>query len=91
MLEEIVVDEAVRALRPDFAVLLLTAEGLVNGASDGGFGNEPRAVETRHVEAWREAYRGFGVNPGGPARPWTPCCAAPNCQRSTGSWTPTTR
>jgi DNA/RNA-binding domain of Phe-tRNA-synthetase-like protein len=35
MLEQITVDDAVYALRPDFAVLLMTAEGLVNGPSDG--------------------------------------------------------
>ncbi|WP_433178692.1 B3/B4 domain-containing protein [Actinoallomurus sp. CA-150999] len=65
MLEQIVIDDAIRTLRPDFAVLLMTAEGLANGPSDG------RAVDTAgaegadggHVEAWREAYRGFGVNP----------------------------
>src|SRR3954469_81745 len=64
MLERILVDDTVRALRPDFAVLLMTAEGLVNGPSSGeveitGEGHD--AVP--HVEAWREAYRGFGVNP----------------------------
>jgi DNA/RNA-binding domain of Phe-tRNA-synthetase-like protein len=65
MLERIIVDDAVRALRPDFAVLLITAEGLVNAPSTGdvvrtGGLAEPAA---HHVEAWREAYRGFGVNP----------------------------
>lgn len=65
MLERIIVDGAVRALRPDFAVLLITAEGLVNAASgDDVVGTsglaEPAAP---HVEAWHEAYRGFGVNP----------------------------
>lgn len=63
MLESIVVDAAVRTLRPDFAVLLMTAEGLVNGPSAG----VPEVGETHdaepHVEAWREAYRGLGVNP----------------------------
>ncbi len=63
MLEEIVIDGEVRALRPDFAVLLMTAEGLVNGASDGRFNDERRTTGTAHVEAWREAYRAFGVNP----------------------------
>jgi DNA/RNA-binding domain of Phe-tRNA-synthetase-like protein len=62
MLDRIVVDDAVRDLRPDFAVLLMTAEGLVNGPSAGDL---PDRAETdhAHVEAWREAYRGFGVNP----------------------------
>lgn len=73
MLEEIAVDDAVRALRPDFAVLLMTAEGLTNGPSTGsangpstwpadrGLGDE--AGDDSHIEAWRAAYRGFGVNP----------------------------
>jgi DNA/RNA-binding domain of Phe-tRNA-synthetase-like protein len=64
MLERILVDDTVRALRPDFAVLLITAEGLVNGPSAGDVtisGEVHDAVP--HVEAWREAYRGFGVNP----------------------------
>ena len=64
MLERILVDDTVRALRPDFAVLLMTAEGLVNGPSAGDVtisGEMHDAVP--HVEAWREAYRGFGVNP----------------------------
>src|SRR3954469_12763838 len=65
MLEQIVIDEAIRALRPDFAVLLMTAEGLANGPSNGRVGDSAVAdgVDGGHVEAWREAYRGFGVNP----------------------------
>ncbi|GAA4632550.1 B3/4 domain-containing protein [Actinoallomurus vinaceus] len=65
MLEQIVIDEAIRALRPDFAVLLMTAEGLANGPSNGRAGDTAAAdgVDGGHVEAWREAYRGFGVNP----------------------------
>ncbi|MEV5751024.1 phenylalanine--tRNA ligase beta subunit-related protein [Actinoallomurus sp. NPDC052308] len=65
MLDQIVIDEAVQALRPDFAVLLMTAEGLANGPSDGPTGDVTPAdgVAGGHVEAWREAYRGFGVNP----------------------------
>lgn len=67
MLEQIVVDDAVHALRPDLAVLLMTAEGLANGPSTG----RPRAGDAapvpagggEHVEAWRTAYRAFGVNP----------------------------
>jgi len=62
MLERIIVDDTVRTLRPDFAVLLMTAEGLVNGPSAGDVvitGDDAAS----HVEAWREAYRGFGVNP----------------------------
>lgn len=65
MLDQIAIDEAVQALRPDFAVLLMTAEGLANGPSDGGTGDvtPSEGVDGGHVEAWREAYRGFGVNP----------------------------
>ncbi|MCO5970126.1 B3/B4 domain-containing protein [Actinoallomurus soli] len=65
MLDQIVIDEAVQALRPDFAVLLMTAEGLANGSSDGRTGDvtPSEGVDGGHVEAWREAYRGFGVNP----------------------------
>lgn len=85
MLEQIAVDDAVYALRPDFAVLLMTAEGLTNGpsapvaagaaagdapgapsaAQDGGAGSVPEIAPDggEHVEAWRAAYRSFGVNP----------------------------
>jgi DNA/RNA-binding domain of Phe-tRNA-synthetase-like protein len=65
MLDRIIVDDGVRALRPDFAVLLMSAEGMVNAPSvdevirTGGLAGPAAA----HVEAWREAYRGFGVNP----------------------------
>jgi DNA/RNA-binding domain of Phe-tRNA-synthetase-like protein len=70
-LHAIVVDDAVRALRPDFAVLLMIAEGLANGPSDDASAAwlataarqavAPDADE--HVLAWREAYRGFGAKP----------------------------
>lgn len=65
MLDRILVDDTVRALRPDFAVLLMTAEGLVNGPSSGETVTTGDLAESAasHVEAWREAYRGFGVNP----------------------------
>jgi DNA/RNA-binding domain of Phe-tRNA-synthetase-like protein len=64
MLEQIVIHDAIRALRPDFAVLLMTAEGLTNGPSDGHAADAVADVAAGdHVEAWREAYRGFGVNP----------------------------
>jgi DNA/RNA-binding domain of Phe-tRNA-synthetase-like protein len=64
MLERITVDDTVRALRPDFAVLLMTAEGLLNGPSQGAGTTDGLAgPATEHVEAWCEAYRGFGVNP----------------------------
>ncbi|MES9536777.1 MULTISPECIES: phenylalanine--tRNA ligase beta subunit-related protein [unclassified Actinomadura] len=69
MLERIVVDEAVRELRPDFAVLVMTAEGLGNGPSDevgeGWLAEAAQAADAGdpHVEAWREAYRAFGAKP----------------------------
>jgi DNA/RNA-binding domain of Phe-tRNA-synthetase-like protein len=62
MLDRIIVDDTVRELRPDFTVLLMTAEGLVNGPSAGDLDTHAE-TDLAHVEAWREAYRGFGVNP----------------------------
>lgn len=71
MLDSIVVDDTVRALRPDFAVLLMTAEGLINGPSDDD-STTWLAVAARqavapdaddHVLAWRDAFRGFGAKP----------------------------
>ncbi|NEA27596.1 B3/4 domain-containing protein [Actinomadura bangladeshensis] len=69
MLERVGVDEAVLELRPDFAVLVMTAEGLANGLSDRV--SEEWLAEAAgkadagdpHVEAWREAYRAFGAKP----------------------------
>ncbi|MDL4816658.1 B3/B4 domain-containing protein [Actinomadura opuntiae] len=69
MLEQITVDEAVRELRPDFAVLVLTAEGLLNGPSDAASEGWLREAAGSadpghpHVEAWHEAYRAFGAKP----------------------------
>jgi DNA/RNA-binding domain of Phe-tRNA-synthetase-like protein len=65
MLDRIFVDDTVRGLRPDFAVLLMTAEGLTNTPSAGDVLHTGDLAEAAapHVEAWREAYRGFGVNP----------------------------
>lgn len=76
MLEDIVVDGAVRELRPDFATLVMAAEGLTNGPSDelskgwldvageraigAGAGS---GDDDPHVAAWWEAYRGFGAKP----------------------------
>jgi DNA/RNA-binding domain of Phe-tRNA-synthetase-like protein len=69
MLEQIAVDAAVWELRPDFAVLVLTAEGLANGPSDerstgwltaAGSG---AALQDPHVDAWRVAYKAFGARP----------------------------
>ncbi|TDD34466.1 cytoplasmic protein [Actinomadura sp. KC06] len=69
MLDRVVVDEAVRELRPDFAVLVLTAEGLANGPSDhmseGWLAEAAEKADPAdpHVEAWRDAYRAFGAKP----------------------------
>ncbi|GLZ08972.1 hypothetical protein Acsp03_64380 [Actinomadura sp. NBRC 104412] len=73
MLERIVIDEAVRELRPDVAVLAMTAEGLVNGPSDdrtrewlSEAARASKASEAEadpHLDAWRDAYRAFGSKP----------------------------
>ncbi|WP_433475450.1 B3/B4 domain-containing protein [Spirillospora sp. CA-142024] len=69
MLERVAVDEAVRELRPDFAVLVMIAEGLGNGpsdqASEGWLTEAAQKADASdpHVEAWREAYRAFGAKP----------------------------
>ncbi len=67
------VDEAVWALRPDAAIVVLVADGLRNGPSDAGGDALLRAAEAEaradpdrhagHVAAWRETYRAFGVKP----------------------------
>ena len=70
-LHTIVVDDAVRALRPDFAVLLMIAEGIVNGPSDDDSAAWLAAAaklavapdDDDHVLAWRAAYRDFGAKP----------------------------
>ncbi|PRX99525.1 B3/B4 domain-containing protein [Allonocardiopsis opalescens] len=68
MLREIHVDESVRALRPDFAVLAIVAEGLANGPTDDAARALLRQAAAApggeaHVEAWRAAYRAFGAKP----------------------------
>lgn len=73
------IDPAVRALRPDFVALSLVARGAHNGPSDAE--SAARLAEAcrtaagpdwaaAHLEAWREAYRGFGAKP-----QRTPCSA----------------
>ncbi|WP_049565988.1 B3/B4 domain-containing protein [Nonomuraea sp. SBT364] len=68
MLDDITVDEAVLALRPDFAVLAMTAHGLRNGPTD----DTTRAwlseaatheVQADKIDAWKDAYRAFGAKP----------------------------
>ena len=70
MIDDIWVDDAVTALRPDFAVLVVCAYGLRNGPSD----DRSRAwladaaanavpLDDERIEAWRTAYRAFGAKP----------------------------
>ncbi|MFI6507510.1 B3/4 domain-containing protein [Streptosporangium sp. NPDC050855] len=70
MIEDIVVDPAVGALRPDFAVLTFEVRGLRNGPSDDASRAwlaeaAEKATESGdpRIEAWREAYRAFGAKP----------------------------
>jgi DNA/RNA-binding domain of Phe-tRNA-synthetase-like protein len=63
MLERIVIDDAVYALRPDFAAVVLAAEGLSNGPPRPRTAHPEPGCAQAHVAAWREAYRAFGVNP----------------------------
>ncbi|MEV4221253.1 phenylalanine--tRNA ligase beta subunit-related protein [Nonomuraea sp. NPDC049725] len=68
MLDDITVDEAVLALRPDFAVLAMTAHGLRNGPTDDltrGWLAEASAhkVQPAKIDAWKDAYRAFGAKP----------------------------
>ncbi|GAA0482382.1 phenylalanine--tRNA ligase beta subunit-related protein [Streptomyces sp. NPDC046215] len=68
------VDDAVRELRPDFAVLVIAAEGLPTGPTDAwsrGLLKEAAAsaagldaTAEPHIAAWREAYTAFGAKPG---------------------------
>jgi DNA/RNA-binding domain of Phe-tRNA-synthetase-like protein len=70
VIDDIWVDDAVTALRPDFAVLVVCAYGLRNGPSD----DRSRAwladaaahavpLTDERIEAWRTAYRAFGAKP----------------------------
>ncbi|MEV4565924.1 phenylalanine--tRNA ligase beta subunit-related protein [Nonomuraea sp. NPDC049419] len=68
MLDDIWVDDSVFALRPDFAVLVMTAHGLRNGPTDDrsrawlkAAGEEE--IQTAKIDAWKEAYRAFGAKP----------------------------
>lgn len=71
MLAEIRVDDAVWALRPDFATLVITVRGLAGGASDDASRellvdaakNAADPGEHPHVAAWQNAYRSFGAKP----------------------------
>ncbi|MFG1944955.1 B3/4 domain-containing protein [Nonomuraea sp. NPDC048826] len=70
MLEDIWVDDAVTALRPDFAVLAMTAHGLRNGPTDdrsrawlAEAAEAARPVQADKIDAWKDAYRAFGAKP----------------------------
>ncbi|MET8337141.1 phenylalanine--tRNA ligase beta subunit-related protein [Streptosporangium canum] len=70
MIDDIWVDPAVTALRPDFAVLAMGVYGLRNGPTDdrsrawlAGAADSAVSAEDPKVEAWREAYRAFGAKP----------------------------
>ncbi|MEU4229788.1 phenylalanine--tRNA ligase beta subunit-related protein [Nonomuraea sp. NPDC026600] len=68
MLDDIWVDEAVFALRPDFAVLLMTAHGLRNGPTDDRSRTwlaeaAEQPVQAEKIDAWKDAYRAFGAKP----------------------------
>nr|WP_246494329.1 phenylalanine--tRNA ligase beta subunit-related protein [Streptomyces zagrosensis] len=71
------IDPALAGLRPDYHVLLITAEGLRPGPSDAfseellvaaeatareRIGEGP-VEEHPHIAAWREAFRSFGAKP----------------------------
>jgi DNA/RNA-binding domain of Phe-tRNA-synthetase-like protein len=68
----------VLALRPDYVVLLLIADGLTGGPSDAEseallvgaerdaaarIGGDSRIEDLEHVAQWREAFRSFGAKP----------------------------
>ncbi|WP_169953356.1 B3/4 domain-containing protein [Microbispora sp. H11081] len=70
MLDDIRVDDAVTALRPDFAVLAICAYGLRNGPSDdrsrawlADAAANAAPPDDPRIEAWRSAYRAFGAKP----------------------------
>ena len=77
LLDQAEVDEAVRALRPDYRALLLAVDGIEPGPSDADSEQLLQQAETSarqslaerpveelpHVAAWREAYRAFGAKP----------------------------
>lgn len=69
-LDAVRVDDAVRALRPDYRAAVLVAEGLVPGPSDGAgeallaaAEADPAGLDSPHVLAWAEAFRAFGAKP----------------------------
>jgi len=68
MIDKIWVDDEIWGLRPDYEVLILTAERLAGGASlEAGSGRQQPLRWIRehddHVAAWRDAYQAFGSRP----------------------------
>ncbi|HLU72926.1 MAG TPA: phenylalanine--tRNA ligase beta subunit-related protein [Nonomuraea sp.] len=70
MLDDIWVDNEVHTLRPDFALLAITARGLRNGPTDDRTrawlteaAEAARPVQTEKIDAWKDAYRAFGAKP----------------------------
>ena len=69
LLDSAWVDDAVFALRPDYRVVLMTVDGLTGGPSDAASEIVLAAAERqapsahRHLDEWREAFRGFGAKP----------------------------
>lgn len=70
MLDDIWVDNEVHTLRPDFALLAITARGLRNGPTDdrtrawlAEAAEAARPVQTEKIDAWKDAYRAFGAKP----------------------------
>jgi DNA/RNA-binding domain of Phe-tRNA-synthetase-like protein len=70
VIDDIWVDEAVTALRPDFSVLVICAYGLRNGPSDdrsrgwlARAAAEAVPLDHEKLDAWRAAYQAFGAKP----------------------------
>jgi DNA/RNA-binding domain of Phe-tRNA-synthetase-like protein len=72
-LERVRVDDAIPALRPDFAVMAVIVSGLANGPGDAQSEQWLQEAEAHardnagalppHVAAWQDAYRAFGAKP----------------------------
>ncbi len=71
MINKIWVAEEIWALRPDYQVLILIAEGLAGGPSDaesrrwlvGAAADAADPTGDEHVAAWQDAFRAFGAKP----------------------------
>jgi DNA/RNA-binding domain of Phe-tRNA-synthetase-like protein len=71
VIDKIWVGDEIWRLRPDYQVLILIAEGLAGGPSDGQSARwleeaqaaAPGPAGDAHVAAWHDAYRAFGAKP----------------------------